>query len=242
MADDLESIADQMAELLGQFRDGGNMSGLILPTEHAAKFKRLAIEAKSQIDEALGHANDFSINLISAINSGSGGFVGGPSYAAVNEAAEIVRGAARHTERKRFVPRNQGPNDLPYVDLSTIEALHSINSDQWDFLRLVELCRELNIVAGNGCHMATAMIVRAITDHVPPVFGCKAFSQVASSYAGSRSFKQHMANLETSLRKVADGFLHTQIRQREVVPTPVQVDFRAAVGELLSEVARIARQ
>jgi hypothetical protein len=66
------------------------MSGLLLPTEHEARFKRLAIEAKSQIDEALGRANDFSLNLIHAINSGSGGFFGGPSYAAVSEAAESL--------------------------------------------------------------------------------------------------------------------------------------------------------
>jgi hypothetical protein len=95
---------------------------------------------------------------------------------------------------------------------------------------------ELNIVAGNGCHMATAMIVRAVVDHVPPVFKCKTFGEVANSYGGSRSFKEHMAN-----RMVADGHLHTQIRQRESIPTPVQVDFRAALGELLGEVIRIAK-
>jgi hypothetical protein len=89
--------------------------------------------------------------------------------------------------------------------------------------------------------MATAMVVRAITDHVPPVFGCKTFGEVANNYGGSRSFKEHMANLDKSLRKVADGYLHTQIRQREAVPTPVQVDFRAAVGELLGEVLRISK-
>jgi hypothetical protein len=97
------------------------------------------------------------------------------------------------------------------------------------------------MVAGDECHMATAMVVRAIVDHVPPVFGCKTFTEVASSYAGSRSFKDHMGNLDKSLRKVADGYLHTQIRQREMVPTMAQVDFRAAVGELLGEIIRISR-
>jgi hypothetical protein len=74
MTDDLSEIADEIAALLAKFRDGGSMSGLLLPTEHASTFKRLAIEAKSQIDGALGRANDFSLNLIHAINSGSGSF------------------------------------------------------------------------------------------------------------------------------------------------------------------------
>lgn len=85
------------------------------------------------------------------------------------------------------------------------------------------------------------MIVRAIVDHVPPVFECKSFGEVANSYAGSRSFREHMGNLDKSLRKVADGYLHTQVRSRESVPGPVQVDFRAAVAELLSEVIRIVK-
>jgi hypothetical protein len=89
--------------------------------------------------------------------------------------------------------------------------------------------------------MATAMIVRAICDHVPPIFSCRAFAEVGSNYAGSRSFKEHMANLDKSLRKVADGNLHTQIRHRESIPTAVEVDFRAAIGELLREAIRCAK-
>jgi hypothetical protein len=241
MTDDLSAIADEMTALLAKFRDGGTMFGLILPTEHEATFKRLTIEAKSQIDQELGRGNDFSTNLVHAINSRSGGFSGGPSYAAVSEAAEIIRGATRAIQRKQSAPAPQKSNKPPYVDPSMIAALRAIPAGQWDFLKLVELCRELNVNAENESHMAIAMIVRAIVDHVPPVFGCKTFGEVASSYAGSRSFKEHMANLDTSLRKVADGFLHTHIRKRESLPSFVQVDFRAAVGELLGEVIRIAR-
>ena len=83
-------IADEIAVLLHRFRDGGSAEP-ILPTEHKTTFRRLAIEAKSLIDEALGHANDFSPNLVSAINSGSGGLSLGPSYPEVSEAVEIVR-------------------------------------------------------------------------------------------------------------------------------------------------------
>ena len=53
------------------------MSGLILPTEHSAKFKALATEAKTIIDQEFGRANDYSMNLLSAVRSGAGSFFGG---------------------------------------------------------------------------------------------------------------------------------------------------------------------
>ncbi|WEO63543.1 hypothetical protein [Rhizobium rhizogenes] len=71
MIEDLTAIADAMDALLPLFVDGGNMHGLILPTKHASSFKASAIEAKSILDEELGDPNDYSVNLILTVNSGS---------------------------------------------------------------------------------------------------------------------------------------------------------------------------
>ena len=90
MIEELTTIADEMAALLPLFVNS-SMSGLILPTEHSATFKALAIEAKSILDQELGLANDYSMNLLHAANSGAGGLFGGPSYASVEEASKIVR-------------------------------------------------------------------------------------------------------------------------------------------------------
>jgi hypothetical protein len=241
MTAELNDISDQMAALLAEFSDGGGMFGRILPTEHAATFKRLTIEAKAELDEMLGRENDFSSNLIHTVNEGSGGLVGGPSYAAVSDAAQIIRGAVRYIDRKPVRSSTSRSIVDSYVHPSVIDELSAIPTGQWDFLRLTTLCRELNVSASTDCHMATAMLVRAICDHVTPVFECRNFAEVAGNYAGTRSFKEHMANLDRSLRKVADGNLHTQIRRRESVPTAIEVDFPAAVSELLREIIRCAK-
>jgi hypothetical protein len=222
MIEDLESIASQMAKLLPLFVNGGNMSGLILPTKHAASFKALAIEAKSILDQELGHANDYLINLLHAVNSGAGGFAGGPSYASVEEASEIVRSAIRGIERRRARPPASISSATPYVDPGRILSLRNIGNAKWDFSRLVELCRELNIAAANRCYMSTAMLLRTILNHVSAVLGFSTFAEVANNYGNlksSKSFKVSMQRLEGPLRNIADMHLHFPIRAREDVPT-----------------------
>lgn len=87
--------------------------------------------------------------------------------------------------------------------------------------------------------MATAMLVRAVTDHVPPIFGARNFAEVANNYPAPRSFTEQMKQLDASLRKIADSHLHQPVRKMEVLPLAPQVDFRGALDVLLSEVVRL---
>lgn len=244
MTEDLKAIANEMSGMLPHFVQGSSLTGMFLPTEYAARFKGLAIEAKTLLDDGLGLANDYSLNLISAINSGAGGFVGGPSYASVEEAVQIVQAGARAIERKRS--ESTGSIHAPtkhYVDLGRIVTLQSLSGGTWDFTKLVELCRELNVAAANRCHMSTAMLLRSILNHVPPVFGFGNFSEVANNYGSpksNKSFKLSMQRLESSLRNIADMHLHLPIRANEDVPTAVQVDFAADLDVLLGELIRIS--
>jgi hypothetical protein len=239
-ASTLEDLAKSMEELLPLFVKSSG--GLILPTKHQSKFKRLAVEAKAVVDGELGRTNDFSQNLWHAVNGGSDTFFGGPSYARVSEAAEVIRGAVNQIGRRPHAPSVQAPAMLftpAYVDLSRIRELETTSKSQWDVTRLVQLCRELNLAHQNGCHMTVAMLVRAIVDHVPPIFGCTSFAAVAANYAGTKSFKASMKHLEGSLRNIADAQLHTHIRMKESVPTAAQVDFRGDLDVLLGEVTRV---
>lgn len=238
MIEELTAIADEMDALLPLFVKGSEM---FLPTEHSATFKALAIEAKSILDGELQHANEFSMGLLSAVRSGEGGFFGGPSYASVEEASKIVRAGARAIQRKRATPPAAAPGAKSYVDPGRIIALQQIGSSQWDFTRLVELCRELNVAAANRCHMSTAMLLRTILNHVPPTLGFDTFAQVAANYAGGKSFKASMQRLEGSSRNISDMHLHMPIRSRESVPTATQVDFAAELDVLLGEVIRISQ-
>jgi hypothetical protein len=99
-----------------------------------------------------------------------------------------------------------------------------------------------NVVYGQGCFFATAMLTRGVLDHVPPVFGFNTFAEVANNYgAGGDSFKQTMQHLQNASRKVADGHLHQRIRQSEMLPTAQQVNCAQQLDALLGEIVRITR-
>lgn len=244
MIEELVAIADEISALLDKFVSGGSLSGLILPTEYEATFKSLALEAKSIIDGELRHANDFSLAILKVVNAPSFGIVDGPSYAGVSEVAEAIRGAARTIARQRTRAPEAASGAKPFVDPERIVALQSLQSGRWDFTRLAALCREINVSAANRCHLSTAMLLRTILNHVPPVLGFGTFKEVASNYGGpkeQKSFKQAMQRLDGSLRAIADMHLHSVIRPQEDVPTAVQVDFAAELDLLLGEVIRVER-
>ena len=127
-----------------------------------------------------------------------------------------------------------------YVSPSRIAALVELKSDKYDFKRLVLLLQELNSASSNSNYLSMAFLVRAIIDHVPPIFDCETFGQVANNYPGTRSFKKNMDHLHNALRNVADSYLHTHIRSKEDLPTFLQIDFRSQLDQLLGEVIRIA--
>lgn len=237
---DLAKIVQSMKDLESQFVESRQL-GLHLRAEDEAEFKRLAVEAKSILDSELGRLNDFSTNLFHAINSGSGGFLGGPSLASVKSARAIVEGGINHIRRQPGTGKSPLQRKPSYVDPSRLAELRAKVSLTFDLKRLVRLIEELNIAYENDCHMATAMLVRAIADHVPPIFACKTFGELANNYQGSKSFKGSMQRLDQSLRNIADAHLHVQIRPTEVLPTAPQADFRADLDVLLSEVVRVVK-
>jgi len=125
-------------------------------------------------------------------------------------------------------------NKKIYISVDRIKELKGINKCKFDLSRLIRLCEELNIAYQNECYMSVAMILRSIIDHIPPIFDVKTFSEVVNNYGGSKSFKDTVKQLNEPLRKIADLYLHTQIREKEVLPTDIQVDFRASLDMLLS--------
>jgi len=243
MIEELTEIANnKMTALLEHFVRGDSISGFVLPTEHTTTFKAVAIEATSLLDEKLGPLNDHSVNLVNGINAGAGGFNVGPSYRSVEETSKITHTAVRVIKRGQTQPRASPTSVRPYVDPVRIAALQAISNEQWDFMRLLELCREINVAACNRCHMSPAMLLRTILNRVPPVLRYGTFADVANSYGRSKSqksFKASMQRLERSLRSIADMHLHSPIRSRENVPTAVQVDFAAELDVLIGEVIRV---
>ncbi len=84
------------------------------------------------------------------------------------------------------------------------------------------------------------MLFRAIIDHIPPIFNSHSFQEVCANHGG-RSFKEHMTHLDKSLRKIADGHLHSQIRKKESLPNSTQVNYSQDLDVLLSEIYRVLK-
>lgn len=134
------------------------------------------------------------------------------------------------------------PAEISLIADSRLAELRKLSSPQFDFKKLIRLCEEINTVYREGCHFATAMLMRGLLDHVPPLFGKTTFSEVANNYSGGgKSFKEHMHHLESAARKVADGHLHMPIRKSETLPVEQEVNFASELNALLSEIIRISQ-
>jgi hypothetical protein len=133
------------------------------------------------------------------------------------------------------------PSSMPenfYVDPHRIDEMRKISASQWDLSKLIRLCEELNTANKTQSYFSVAMLSRTILDHVPPIFGCNSFPEVANNYGGGgRSFSKSMKHLENSLRNIGDAHLHVQIS----LPTRTQVNFSNDLDVLLAEVIRIVK-
>ena len=240
MTEFLESISTQIELLIPHFVQSRSL-GSYLPTARQSQFSGLCLEALSYLDDKFGTENRYSKELERITRTGKHDFAGGPTFEAVHNALEITRAASREMSRRshhKYI--NEQISKKPYVAMSRIDQLEKLHCDL-DFARLIELCRELNCTAENNCHMATAMLVRAILDHVPPILGSQNFSHLANNYGGqknNKSFKTSMQHLEVTLRSIADSYLHVQIRRQESLPTETQVNFSAELDVLLAEIIR----
>jgi len=128
-----------------------------------------------------------------------------------------------------------------YVNIQRIDELRFINGTSYDLSKLIRMCDELNICYSSGAYFAALMLVRSILDHIPPIFGCRTFSEIANNHNGGKSFKEAMQRLENTSRKIADSYLHSQIRNSESLPNSTQVKFDSELDFLLAEIYRILK-
>jgi hypothetical protein len=240
--DELTEYVDFLDSLLKRFVSGGNF-GMFLKSEDQGLYMQKVMEATSIINDLLGDGNQYTTNIIHTTNESSRGFVGGPSYAGVQGVRGIILAAQTEIDRKR----NTGPKAIQggaddYVAETRLQELKDIRSSRFDLTRLIRLCEEVNVAYRGQAYLSIAMLLRAIIDHVPPIFGFKTFAEVANNYNGAISFKQAMQHLGSALRAVADAHLHIQIRKKESLPELPQVDFRSPLDSLLGEIIRLLKQ
>jgi len=145
----------------------------------------------------------------------------------------VVDEPAKPAKRRSATQR---ASNKEFIALQRIKELKKTVNPQFDLRILIRLCEELNQSWNGKSLFAVAALTRTILNHVPPLFGKKDFREVAGN--GGRSFRASMSHLDKSAKKIADGHMHSTIRQREVLPTANQVDFSRELDVLLGEIVR----
>lgn len=122
-----------------------------------------------------------------------------------------------------------------YIDSSLIEELSRIQSKNYDLTKVVQFCKEINGTYSAGYFISLALLIRALINHIPPIFGQQTFQQVVSQATKSR--KELFKQLDDVARDVGDLHSHDTIRHKENLPTKKQLEpFKPNIEFLLQEI------
>jgi hypothetical protein len=142
--------------------------------------------------------------------------------------ADYLRDAAANPEYQSGIVSNAA-----FLDPAIIAQLKSAEYS-FDLAKLTRFCEELNDTYRRGNYLSCLLLLRAVMNHVPPIFGAQTFAQVV---AGSgKSIKAVLSRLEEA-RPIADLHTHILIRTREPLPTRHQVEpYKASFEILIHEI------
>ncbi|WP_328911659.1 MULTISPECIES: hypothetical protein [unclassified Streptomyces] len=130
-----------------------------------------------------------------------------------------------------------------YVKEALIEELVELDGAGRFFTdKLVRQCRELNFNYQHEQPFSCHALLRAIIDHVPPVFGVAGFAQVASNVTGrTKTDKDYLKKLQ-DFRTQGDDVLHRQIGPQRSRIDMHDVPAPAALNALLEGLLKHLRQ
>lgn len=124
-----------------------------------------------------------------------------------------------------------------YVDFRVITAIKACDwPDRFDRGKLLKLIDELNYNIANGGVYAAHAVLRALLDHIPPLFGYSNFTAVANNYPWSQTDKAYMRKL-LDFKLQADDALHRRISPKFDLLTVDDLPRRIWVNRLLQECA-----
>lgn len=129
------------------------------------------------------------------------------------------------------------PQTDTYVSATMIEALQAAaTQSRWNCDKLLQLIDELNDNHASGNAYSAHAMLRAILDHIPPVFGYDDFKQVANNYSWSRTDSKYMKKL-LDFKLQGDDVLHRQISTSADLLSIEDMPPRAWINKLLQECA-----
>ena len=120
-----------------------------------------------------------------------------------------------------------------FVEDEVINRLRSLQNTNFDLQKLIRFIEELNYTYRSGYYLSSILILRAIMNHIPPIFGMETFSQVVSQ--SNKSIKSILSKLEGA-RPIADLHTHMTIRKKEYLPTKNQIEpYKSSFEILINE-------
>jgi hypothetical protein len=122
-----------------------------------------------------------------------------------------------------------------FLDSNLIADFKSLINPQFDPKKLIVYFEELNKNYRAGNVISCILLIRAVLNYVPPVFGQTTFIQVISQCG--RSLKDIFDPLEQGIRKIADLHTHQLISNNETCPTLNQIEsYKPQFEVLVSEI------
>lgn len=126
-------------------------------------------------------------------------------------------------------------NNTNFIEIEVIESIIKLKSTKHDLTKLIKFIEELNFNYKYGNYLSSILILRAILNHIPPIFGVKSFAEYVSQ--AGRSIKSILQRLEEDARPIADLHSHIMIKKRENLPTKNQIEpYKSSIEVLLHEI------
>jgi len=126
-------------------------------------------------------------------------------------------------------------SNAAFLNADVLLKLKAVQGARLDPAKLVKMCEELNDAYARGNYISSALLLRAIINHVPPVFGANTFSEVVAH--SGRSLKAILARLDEEARPIADLHTHFPMRPTEHLPTKNQLEpYKASLEVLIQEI------
>lgn len=126
-----------------------------------------------------------------------------------------------------------------FIAPEVMATLRSAAPTKFDLKKLIGFCEELDDAYRRGNFLSSILLIRAVMNHVPPVFGQSTFAAVAAN--AGRSVKPMLEKLEKEARPIADLHTHILMRPREFLPSRNQVEpYKGSFELLLQEVIAYA--
>lgn len=122
-----------------------------------------------------------------------------------------------------------------FLDKDVLLKLRAIENPRFDPRRLLRMCEELNDAYARANYISAILLLRAIINHVPAVFGEETFSAVVAQ--SGRSVKSILARLNEDARPIADLHTHVLMQRSEHLPTRNQIEpYKASFEVLIHEI------